>query len=56
MSRTCAEQSFLPQLDRLPLTSPVLADGFSCRVQIQQLGGRESLHLAQLLRLRMGLH
>lgn len=49
VSVRCAEQSFLPVVreagDRL-----VLADGFSCRLQIEQLADRPSLHLAQLLR------
>jgi hypothetical protein len=27
----------------------VLADGFSCRTQLDQLAGRPALHLAQLL-------
>jgi hypothetical protein len=27
----------------------VLADGFSCRTQVEQLGGRRALHLAELL-------
>jgi hypothetical protein len=27
----------------------VLADGFSCRTQLQDLAGRSGLHLAQLL-------
>jgi FAD/FMN-containing dehydrogenase/Fe-S oxidoreductase len=49
VSVTCAEQSFLPAL-RAEETSAVLADGFSCRLQIEQLGGRQPLHLAQLLR------
>ncbi|WP_206685859.1 hypothetical protein [Kribbella qitaiheensis] len=49
VSVACAEQSFLPTLRDQP-DSMVLADGFSCRLQIQQLGGREALHLAQLLR------
>lgn len=49
VSVTCAEQSFMPAL-QADLTSMVLADGFSCRLQIEQLGGREPLHLAQLLR------
>lgn len=53
VSRTCAEQSFLPHLDRHPAEAPVLADGFSCRVQIDQIGGRDSKHLAQLLRQRL---
>jgi FAD/FMN-containing dehydrogenase/Fe-S oxidoreductase len=49
VSVACAEQSFLPALRDQP-DSMVLADGFSCRLQIQQLGGREAHHLAQLLR------
>jgi Fe-S oxidoreductase len=31
----------------------VLADGFSCRTQLADLGGRESVHLAQLLASRL---
>lgn len=49
VSVTCAEQSFLPALRHNP-SSMVLADGFSCRLQIEQLDGRRPLHLAQLLR------
>ncbi len=49
VSVTCAEQSFIPALRADP-TSIVVADGFSCRLQIEQLGGRKPLHLAQLLR------
>ena len=33
----------------------VLADGFSCRTQLADLEGRESLHLAQLLASRLDL-
>jgi FAD/FMN-containing dehydrogenase/Fe-S oxidoreductase len=49
VSVTCAEQSFMPALRDHP-SAMVLADGFSCRLQIEQLGGRRPLHLAQLLR------
>jgi Fe-S oxidoreductase len=28
----------------------IVADGFSCKTQIQQLGGRRAVHLAQALR------
>ena len=49
VSVTCAEQSFLPVVRDQP-DSMVLADGFSCRIQIEQLGDRKPLHLAQLLR------
>jgi len=44
VSRTCAEQSFPPHLDQHPDGAPILADGFSCRLQIEQIGGRESQH------------
>ncbi|MCP3803660.1 FAD-binding oxidoreductase [Allokutzneria sp. A3M-2-11 16] len=50
VSKTCAEQSFLPHLGNSEL---VLADGFSCRLQIEQFGDRRPLHLAQLLRRRL---
>jgi FAD/FMN-containing dehydrogenase/Fe-S oxidoreductase len=53
VSRTCAQQSFLPHLDRHDEAAPVLADGFSCRLQIADMGGRQALHLAQLLRQRI---
>jgi Fe-S oxidoreductase len=52
VSVSCAEQSFLPALRDRP-ESMVLADGFSCRLQIDQLGDRKALHLAQLLRRRL---
>jgi hypothetical protein len=32
-----------------PHDAVVLADGFSCRTQLEQLGRVQSLHLAQLL-------
>jgi FAD/FMN-containing dehydrogenase/Fe-S oxidoreductase len=53
ISRTCAEQSFLPHLEALAPDALVLADGFSCRIQIEQMAGRRSQHLAQLLRDRL---
>jgi FAD/FMN-containing dehydrogenase/Fe-S oxidoreductase len=50
VSVACAEQSFVPVLRGLDEDVPVLADGFSCRLQIEQLGDRRPVHLAQLLR------
>jgi len=50
VSRTCAEQSFVPVLDAAAEDAVVLADGFSCRLQIEQVSGRRPRHLAQLLR------
>ena len=49
VSVACAEEALLPTLREHPEDLPVLADGFSCRVQIEQLGGRKAVHLAELL-------
>ncbi len=53
VSRACADQSFRPYLVADPVGA-VLADGFSCRTQINELGGhdlgsRTPMHLATLL-------
>src|SRR6266487_2610988 len=44
-----AELALLPALRAEPPGTVVLADGFSCRTQIEQLAGRPALHLAELL-------
>ncbi len=49
LSVAVAEHSLLPALRARPVRSVVLADGFSCRTQIDQLAGVPSVHLAQLL-------
>jgi Fe-S oxidoreductase len=49
VSVTIAEQSLLPAVRSLPDDGVVLADGFSCRTQLDQLAGRPGVHLAQLL-------
>ncbi|HEX2894010.1 MAG TPA: FAD-linked oxidase C-terminal domain-containing protein [Marmoricola sp.] len=51
VSEACAEQVLLPRVREADRDVAVLADGFSCRTQIQQLdsGGREAVHLAELL-------
>ena len=53
VSVACAEQALLPALRDAPGDAVVLADGFSCRTQIHELdsGGREAMHLAELLAL-----
>ncbi|HET7326403.1 MAG TPA: FAD-binding and (Fe-S)-binding domain-containing protein [Nocardioidaceae bacterium] len=50
VAQRCAEQSFVPVLERSRDGATVLADGFSCRLQIEQVSGRRPQHLAQLLR------
>jgi Fe-S oxidoreductase len=47
-SKRIAELSLLPSLKNLP-DATIVADGFSCREQIEGLAGRHTLHLAELL-------
>ncbi|KAA0084635.1 FAD-binding oxidoreductase [Mycolicibacterium sp. P9-64] len=49
VSVTIAESQLLPALRAASPATVVLADGFSCRTQIDQLAGRASVHLAELL-------
>jgi FAD/FMN-containing dehydrogenase/Fe-S oxidoreductase len=49
VSVAVAEHSLLPKLAETPRDALVIADGFSCRGQIEQLDGREALHVAQVV-------
>ena len=49
VSVTIAGQQLLPAVQDLPADAVVLADGFSCRTQLDQLSGRRGQHLAELL-------
>ncbi|KUM36393.1 FAD-binding and (Fe-S)-binding domain-containing protein [Arthrobacter sp. EpRS71] len=50
VSMKVAEQALVPALSRTSKETPVLADGFSCAMQVKQLEPeRQSLHLAELL-------
>jgi FAD/FMN-containing dehydrogenase/Fe-S oxidoreductase len=51
VSRALAEQVLVPRLRDAPADAVVLADGFSCRTQIEELDptGHHGRHLAQLL-------
>jgi FAD/FMN-containing dehydrogenase/Fe-S oxidoreductase len=49
VSRAIAETALLPAVRDAPHDAVILADGFSCRTQIEQFGQVQSLHLAQLL-------
>ena len=44
-----AENALLPALRKAPAGTYLLADGFSCRTQADQLGNFKSITLAQLL-------
>lgn len=48
-SRRIAELALLPALRAAPPETVVVADGFSCREQIEGLGGRATQHLAEVL-------
>jgi Fe-S oxidoreductase len=52
VSIACGERVLLPKLREAPVDALVVADGFSCRSQIEQgRAGRRALHLAQALAL-----
>lgn len=54
VSMACAERVLLPAVRDAAPDTLILADGFSCRTQIEQAGtGRQALHLAEALRLGM---
>ncbi len=52
VSVAIAADQLLPAVDAAPDDAIVLADGFSCRTQLDQLGGVRAVHLAELLRPR----
>ena len=48
----CGEQGLLPKVRQLDDETLVVADGFSCKTQIEQGDtGRRALHVAQVLKL-----
>ncbi|MFJ5777577.1 FAD-binding and (Fe-S)-binding domain-containing protein [Streptomyces sp. NPDC093094] len=49
VSVACAEEQLLPSVRSAPADSVVLADGFSCRTQLEQLAGVRGRHLAEVL-------
>ncbi len=49
VSVAIAGNALLPAVDAAGGDAVILADGFSCRTQLSQLAGRDSLHLAELL-------
>jgi len=53
LSRAVAETALLPAVRKTADDAVVLADGFSCRTQLDQLGGGRGIHLAELLASRL---
>jgi Fe-S oxidoreductase len=53
VSMRCAEDVLLPRIRESGPDALVLADGFSCRSQIEHGTGRRALHLAEALQLAL---
>ncbi|MFI7383404.1 FAD-binding and (Fe-S)-binding domain-containing protein [Streptomyces sp. NPDC049813] len=49
VSLACAEEALLPRVRAAGDDTLVLADGFSCRTQVEQLAGVRPRHLAEIL-------
>jgi Fe-S oxidoreductase len=49
VSKTIANQQLLPAIDSAAPGTIVVADGFSCREQIEQLGHKPAIHFAEAL-------
>ena len=49
VSQAMAERALLPAVRAAPREVPIVADGTSCRHQIEHGSGRQALHLARLL-------
>ncbi|MFJ8882878.1 FAD-binding and (Fe-S)-binding domain-containing protein [Streptomyces sp. NPDC102402] len=49
VSVACAEDQLLPSVRAAEPGTELLADGFSCRTQLEQLAGRRARHLAEVL-------
>jgi len=54
VSIAIGERKLLPAVRKAPLSTLIMADGFSCREQISQETGRHAMHLAEVI--QMGLH
>ena len=56
VSLACGERALLPAARGASTDTLLVADGFSCRTQIEHGTGRKALHLAQVLALARGGH
>jgi FAD/FMN-containing dehydrogenase/Fe-S oxidoreductase len=53
VSLAIGELELLPAVRNAPPETLLIADGFSCREQIEQCTGRKALHLAEVIRMAM---
>ena len=51
ISQAIGERVLLPAVRKASADTLIVADGFSCREQIEQATGRRALHLAEVLKL-----
>jgi FAD/FMN-containing dehydrogenase/Fe-S oxidoreductase len=56
VSMTAAERVLLPRIRAAPPDSIILANGFSCREQIEQGSGRPTLHVAEVIQRSLSPH
>jgi hypothetical protein len=56
VSVAVAEQALLPAVRQADPATVLLADGFSCRTQLEQLSDRTGQHLAELLAQHLPKH
>jgi Fe-S oxidoreductase len=53
VSIACGERVLLPAARQCSEDTLIIADGFSCREQIEQLTDRRPMHLAQVIQLAL---
>jgi Fe-S oxidoreductase len=51
LSKRIGEHALLPRVRAAPDDTLIVANGFSCKTQVEQLTNRRALHLAEVLRL-----
>ncbi|HEV7790790.1 MAG TPA: (Fe-S)-binding protein, partial [Pseudonocardia sp.] len=49
VSKAVADRVLIPAVEGAPDGAVLMADGYSCRTQVQQLAGRRPRHLAEVL-------
>ncbi len=53
ISRKVGEHSLLPKVRQADAATLIIANGFSCREQIQQLSDRHALHIAEVMQMAL---
>ena len=56
VSKTIASEGLMPAVESAGPMTVLVADGFSCREQIEQLGHKQALHFAEVLARSCGCH